>query len=85
MSFPVMPGRLPCFAAWKTAENMLIHLLHKLLQEVLFMCRKNQLLSIAVAAFGLGLLLSGLFDSFFWCSCVGLVFLIVGICLGKKK
>lgn len=49
------------------------------------MCRKNQILCVAIAAFGLGMLISGLFDSFFWCGCLGLVFLIVGICMGKKK
>ena len=49
------------------------------------MCRKNQLLCVAAAAFGLGLLVSGLFVSFFWCGCLGLVLLVAGICLGRKK
>lgn len=48
------------------------------------MCRKNKLLGCAVAAFGLGLLLSCLLESGFFCCCLGLGLIVVGIVLAKK-
>ena len=48
------------------------------------MCRKNQILGIALASFGVGLVVSGLFESFFWCCCVGMVTVVVGFSFGRK-
>lgn len=49
------------------------------------MCRKTQVLYTAAAAFGLGLLVSLLFNSSFLCGCLGLIFLLSGIFLLTKK
>lgn len=53
--------------------------------EVLPMCRRNQLLAVAVAGFGLGLLLAGLFESGFFRGLVGLSLILTGILIAKKK
>ncbi len=49
------------------------------------MCRKNQLLGIATAAFGLGLLVASCFESAFLCGCVGIAAIVVGIVILQKK
>ncbi len=48
------------------------------------MCRKNQLWGCAIAAFGVGLLISLFFESGFFCSCIGFGLICVGVVLGKK-
>lgn len=35
------------------------------------MCRRNRLLGMALLGFGLGMLVAGLFESAFFCGCVG--------------
>lgn len=49
------------------------------------MCRKNQLLGVAVAAFGLGLLIGCFFESGFFCGCVGIALTVAGVVLMKRK
>lgn len=49
------------------------------------MCRKTQVLCIAAAAFGLGLLVSLLFNSSFLCGCLGLICLLSVFFLLTKK
>lgn len=49
------------------------------------MCRRNQLLGVALAAFGLGLLVAGFFESAFFCGCVGIGSIVVGIVFLQKK
>lgn len=49
------------------------------------MCRKNQLLGVALASFGLGLLVAGCFGSLFFCGCVGIVVIVIGIGILQKK
>lgn len=49
------------------------------------MCRKNQLLGVALAAFGLGLLFAGLFESGFFCGCVAIGLIVAGLVLSRKK
>lgn len=43
------------------------------------MCRRNQLFGVALAGFGLGLLVSGFFESGFFCGCVALCALCGGV------
>lgn len=49
------------------------------------MCRRNQLLGVALAGFGLGLLAACFFESGFFCCCVGITILLVGFAFLKKK
>lgn len=49
------------------------------------MCRKNQLLGFAAIAFGLGMLVGGHISSGFWCTCVGIVVIAVGLTFFQKK
>jgi membrane-bound ClpP family serine protease len=48
-------------------------------------CRKNQLLGVALLGFGLGFLLASFFESGFLCGCLGLIAMVAGVvCLQKK-
>lgn len=49
------------------------------------MCRRNLLLGIALAGFGLGLLLSCCFESALFCGCIGLMILAGGIFVVKCR
>lgn len=49
------------------------------------MCRRNQLLGIFAAGFGMGLLLACLFESGFFCCCVGIGLVVTGVFLLQKK
>lgn len=49
------------------------------------MCRRNQLLSIALLAFGLGLLIGCWMESVFARNCLGLGLIAAGIILLQKK
>ena len=49
------------------------------------MCRRNQLWGVAAMAFGLGVLMASLFESAFFCGCVGVVAIVVGIGVLQKK
>ena len=49
------------------------------------MCRRNQLLGIFALGFGLGMLFAGLFESGFFCGCVGLCLMVGGILILQKK
>ena len=49
------------------------------------MCRKNQLIGVALGAFGLGLLVASLFQSLFFCGCVGVGCITIGIVILQKK
>lgn len=49
------------------------------------MCRRNQLLGVALMAFGLGLLVAGFFESVFFCGCMGIGIVVVGVVVVKKK
>lgn len=59
--------------------------MHRLFQEVLPMCRRNQLLGVLVAGIGVGLLLACLFDSGFFCSCVGIGLIAAGVVILQKR
>ncbi len=49
------------------------------------MCRKEKLLGVALAAFGIGLVTAVFFESMLFCGCLGLGCIIFGIvCLQKK-
>lgn len=49
------------------------------------MCRRNQLLGIGLMGFGVGLLAARLFESEFFCGCVGVAALVVGVMVMQKK
>ena len=49
------------------------------------MCRRNQLWGVALMAFGIGLLMASLFESTFFCGCVGAVAVAVGVGVLQKK
>lgn len=49
------------------------------------MCRKNQLLGFAAIAFGIGILVGSHIASGFWCSCIGIVVIVVGLTFFQKK
>ena len=49
------------------------------------MCRRNQIFGVAMAGFGLGLLVAGFFDSVFFCGCLGFGIAVVGILVVLKK
>lgn len=49
------------------------------------MCRKNQLIAVAAAAFGLGLLVATCFESMFLCGCIGVVLIAIGVFFWGKK
>ncbi len=49
------------------------------------MCRKKQLLGVALLGFGCGLLLASFFELGFLCGCLGLIAMVGGvICLQKR-
>ena len=49
------------------------------------MCRKNQLIGVAISSFGLGFLVASFFESPFFCGCLGLIILAVGVVILQKK
>ena len=49
------------------------------------MCRRNQLCGILALGFGLGLLAAGLFDSVFFCGCLGVALVVTGVIVVRKK
>ncbi len=49
------------------------------------MCRRDQLLGVAMVAFGVGLLAAALFESGIFCTCVAVGAIAVGIGLLQKK
>lgn len=49
------------------------------------MCRRNQLLGVAAAGIGIGLLLACCFESGFFCCCVGVGLIIAGVLILQKK
>lgn len=49
------------------------------------MCRRNQLLGVVSAGVGIGLLLACLFESGFFCCCVGIGLIITGVLITQKK
>lgn len=49
------------------------------------MCRKNQLLAVALLFFGLGLLTACFFESAFFCGCIGFGLMCFGIVVLQKK
>ncbi len=49
------------------------------------MCRKHQILGIAVGSFGLGMLAAVFCESMLFCGCVGLILAAVGLWLLQKK
>lgn len=49
------------------------------------MCRRNQLLGIFALGFGMGLLFARLFESGFFCGCVGVGLIVAGLLLLQKK
>lgn len=58
---------------------------HRIVQEVFVMCRRNQLLGIFALGLGLGMLFAGLFESGFFCGCVGVCLMAGGILILQKK
>ena len=49
------------------------------------MCRRNQLLGVALMAFGLGLLMATFFESGLFCGCLGFGDAAVGIVVLQKR
>ncbi len=49
------------------------------------MCRRNQIWGLALAAFGLGLLVAAFFESIWFCGCVGLGCVAVSVVVLQKK
>lgn len=49
------------------------------------MCRKNQLIAAAAAAFGLGLLVATCFESMLLCGCIGVVLIAIGVLFWGRK
>lgn len=49
------------------------------------MCRKNQLLAVALAGVGAGLLLACFFESGFFQCCFGIGLIVAGVMLLQKK
>lgn len=49
------------------------------------MCRRKQLCAVALLAFGLGMLVAGVFESTFFCGCVGFFAMVAGVVLWQKK
>lgn len=49
------------------------------------MCRRNLLLGIFLAGFGLGLLAACFFESGFFCGCFGLVLIGTGLFVINRK
>lgn len=49
------------------------------------MCRKNQLCGCALTAFGLGLLVGMCLESGFFCGCVGIGIIGLGIWCAKRR
>ena len=49
------------------------------------MCRRNQLCGVALMAFGVGLLSAGFFESVFFCGCLGIGFVVLGVVVTQKK
>lgn len=56
-----------------------------LMQGVLFMCRRNQLLGWILIAFALGLLTGLRLESDFICNCVGFCVAAFGVTMFGKK
>lgn len=49
------------------------------------MCRRNQLLGVLIAGIGIGLLMASLFESGFFCSCVGICLIVSGVLVLQKR
>ncbi len=49
------------------------------------MCKRNQLLGVALTAFGLGLLSASFFESGLFCGFVAVVGIVAGIGILQKK
>jgi hypothetical protein len=49
------------------------------------MCRKNLTIGIALAAFGAGLLVASFFETPFFCGCLGLMIMVAGVVILKKR
>ena len=49
------------------------------------MCRRNQLLGMLLVGFGVGLLVAGLFESGFFCGCLGIGAICLGFGMQRKK
>ena len=49
------------------------------------MCRRKQMFGVALLGFGVGLLVASLFDSGFFCGCLGLMIMVAGVVCWQKK
>ena len=49
------------------------------------MCRRKQLCAVALLAFGVGMLVAGIFESAFFCGCVGFLAIVAGVVVWQKK
>ncbi len=49
------------------------------------MCRRNQILGVALGAFGIGLLAAGFFESGLFCGFVAVISICVGIGILQKN
>ena len=58
---------------------------HRLLREVFFMCRQNQLRGMLLLGFGLGLLAGCWVGSTFWCCLLGVGASMAGILCVLKR
>ena len=59
--------------------------LHKLMQGALCMCRRNQLVGCALAAIGIGALLSQIIGGGVLCAIIALALIGAGIVMAGKK
>ncbi len=49
------------------------------------MCRRNQIWGVALAAFGLGLLVASFIESVLFCGCAGIGCVAVAVVILQKK
>ncbi len=49
------------------------------------MCRRNQLLGVALGGVGIGMLLACFFESGFFCCCFGIMLVMAGLFVLQKK
>ena len=49
------------------------------------MCRKNHLRGCVLLGFGLGLLVGQCLESWFLCTCGGVVLIVLGICILSRR
>lgn len=62
-----------------------MHPLHRLMQGVFCVCRRNQLAGGCLICFGFGMLLASCIESVFFCCCMGVILAGGGFLVLVKK